>query len=182
LSMTDVQERSRLLGFAAQIVSAHVSKNAVSAQELSPLIERVYEALRNAGAEDEEPERPDPAAPIKKSVFPNYLICLEDGKKLKMLKRHLKTAYNLTPDEYRKRWNLGPDYPMVAPAYAKQRSALAKQIGLGSRREAAVVEADGEVAAEADEEAGAPRTRARGPRAATRKGPVARRKARSGTV
>ena len=105
--MTDDQDRPRLLGFAAQIVSAHVSKNAVAAQELPPLIEKVYEALRNAGAEPAvEPARPEPAAPIKKSVFPDYLICLEDGKKLKMLKRHLRTAYNMSPEEYRKRWGL----------------------------------------------------------------------------
>ncbi len=168
--MSDEQDRPRLLGFAAQIVSAHVSKNAVSAQELSPLIERVYEALRNAGAESAEPERPDPAAPIKKSVFPDYLICLEDGKKLKMLKRHLKTAYNLTPDEYRKRWSLPPDYPMVAPNYAKHRSALAKQIGLGNRREAPSPEPDAEPES-------APNTRP--PRQVARKGPVARRKARA---
>jgi predicted transcriptional regulator len=180
--MTDDQDRSRLLGYAAQIVSAHVSKNAVSAQELSPLIERVYEALRNAGSETIESERPDPAAPIKRSVFPEYLICLEDGKKLKMLKRHLKTAYNLTPDEYRRRWNLPVDYPMVAPAYAKQRSALAKQIGLGSRREAGAAE-EAEADAEPDAaEAEAPRTRTRGSRASARKGPVARRKARAGAT
>ncbi len=166
--MTDDQDRPRLLGFAAQIVSAHVSKNAVSAQELPPLIERVYEALRHAGSETTEPERPDPAAPIKKSVFPDYLICLEDGKKLKMLKRHLKTAYNMTPDDYRKRWQLPPDYPMVAPSYAKHRSALAKQIGLGSRREP-VQESP------PDEPAPKPRST----RASTRKGPVARRKARA---
>ena len=163
--MTDDQDRPRLLGFAAQIVSAHVSKNAVSAQELPPLIERVYEALRNAGSETTEPERPDPAAPIKKSVFPDYLICLEDGKKLKMLKRHLKTAYNMTPDDYRRRWQLPPDYPMVAPSYAKHRSALAKQIGLGSRREP-------------EEALDEPAPRPRG-RPSTRKGPVARRKARA---
>ncbi len=165
--MTDDQDRPRLLGFAAQIVSAHVSKNAVSVQELPPLIERVYEALRNAGSETTEPERPDPAAPIKKSVFPDYLVCLEDGKKLKMLKRHLKTAYNLTPDDYRKRWQLPPDYPMVAPSYAKHRSALAKQIGLGSRREPEATAPD------------EPAAKPRGRPPSARKGPVARRKARA---
>jgi predicted transcriptional regulator len=78
-------------------------------------------------------ERPDPAVPIKKSIHPDYIICLEDGKKLKMLKRHLKTAYNMTPEQYRERWSLAPDYPMVAPNYARQRSRLAKEIGLGTR-------------------------------------------------
>ena len=169
--MTDEQDRPRLLGFAAQIVSAHVSKNAVSAQELSPLIERVYEALRRAGAETIEPERPEPAAPIKKSVFPDYLICLEDGKKLKMLKRHLKTAYNMTPDDYRRRWQLPADYPMVAPNYAKHRSTLAKQIGLGSRRETGET---GDPIAQPQRPPKPPRA----PRGTARKGPVARRKAR----
>ena len=166
--MTDDQDRPRLLGFAAQIVSAHVSKNAVAAQELPPLIERVYEALRNAGAEPAaEPARPEPAAPIKKSVFPDYLICLEDGKKLKMLKRHLRTAYNMSPEEYRKRWGLPAEYPMVAPNYAKHRSTLAREIGLGTRRRAAAP-------ADAPEPAARPRA-ARGP---ARKGPVARKRAR----
>jgi predicted transcriptional regulator len=167
--MTDDQDRPRLLGFAAQIVSAHVSKNAVAAQELPPLIERVYEALRNAGAEPAaEPARPEPAAPIKKSVFPDYLICLEDGKKLKMLKRHLRTAYNMSPEEYRKRWGLPAEYPMVAPNYAKHRSTLAREIGLGTRRR-------GAAPSEPPEPAGKPRA-ARGP---VRKGPVARKRART---
>ncbi|MBN8095814.1 MucR family transcriptional regulator, partial [Vibrio vulnificus] len=81
----------------------------------------------------QEPERPVPAVPIKKSITPEYLICLEDGKRLKMLKRHLQTAYNMTPDQYRERWGLPPDYPMVAPNYAKHRSSLAKKIGLGTK-------------------------------------------------
>jgi predicted transcriptional regulator len=167
--MTDDQDRPRLLGFAAQIVSAHVSKNAVAAQELPPLIERVYEALRNAGAEPAaEPARPEPAAPIKKSVFPDYLICLEDGKKLKMLKRHLRTAYNMSPDEYRKRWGLPTEYPMVAPNYAKHRSTLAREIGLGTRRRSAEPSEPAEPAA-----------KLRSVRAPARKGPVARRRARA---
>ncbi len=163
--MSDDQDRPKLLGFAAQIVSAHVSKNAVAAQELSPLIERVYQALRNAGASAAEPvaSRPEPAAPIRKSVFPDYLICLEDGKKLKMLKRHLKTAYSMTPDEYRARWGLPPDYPMVAPSYAKHRSTLAKQIGLGTKRTPV---------AEAAADKPVPKSRAT--RASTRKGPSRR--------
>ena len=133
--MSEDQERSKLLALSAQIVSAHVSKNAVALQELSPLIEQVFQALRGAGAQPEPvSSRPEPAVPIKRSVFPEYLICLEDGKKLKMLKRHLKTSYDMSPDEYRKRWGLSPEYPMVAPNYAKHRSTLAKQIGLGTKR------------------------------------------------
>ena len=85
------------------------------------------------GKEPAQPERPQPAVPVKKSVFRDHIVCLEDGKKLKMLKRHLKTAYNMTPDQYRERWGLGADYPMVAPDYAKHRSSLAKKIGLGTR-------------------------------------------------
>ena len=89
--------------------------------------------LAGVGKEPAQPERPQPAVPVKKSVFQDHIVCLEDGKKLKMLKRHLKTAYNLTPEQYRERWGLAPDYPMVAPDYAKHRSSLAKQIGLGTR-------------------------------------------------
>ena len=102
--------------------------------DLPDLIERVYKTLANVGSEQEpRTDRPVPAVPAKQSVTPDYIICLEDGKKLKMLKRHLKTAYNLTPEEYRERWELPPDYPMVSPNYAKQRSKLAKEIGLGTR-------------------------------------------------
>jgi predicted transcriptional regulator len=123
-----------LLQLTANIVSAHVSKNTVGAAELPTLIRDVYQALANVGqALVKEPERPQPAVPIKKSVTPDYIVCLEDGKKLKMLKRHLKTAYDMTPEDYRERWGLAADYPMVAPNYAKQRSRLAKQIGLGTK-------------------------------------------------
>ena len=98
------------------------------------MIREVYETLSMVGAPAEATaERPDPAVPIKKSVTPDYVICLEDGKKLKMLKRHLRTAYDMSPDEYRQRWELPGDYPMVAPNYAKQRSELAKKIGLGRK-------------------------------------------------
>ncbi|MBP2293822.1 putative transcriptional regulator [Azospirillum rugosum] len=94
----------------------------------------MYKSLANVGTEPVvTEERPQPAVPIKKSVTPDYIVCLEDGKKLKMLKRHLKTAYNMSPEEYRDRWGLPADYPMVAPNYARQRSSLAKQIGLGTR-------------------------------------------------
>jgi len=102
--------------------------------DLPQLIRDVYQTLSSVGSgEDPAAERPTPAVPVKKSVTPDHIVCLEDGKKLKMLKRHLKTAYNMTPEEYRERWGLAPDYPMVAPNYAKQRSRLAKQIGLGTR-------------------------------------------------
>lgn len=123
-----------LLSLTTDIVSAHVSNNVVAVNDLPQLIEQVYKTLSTVSKEPvTEPERPQPAVPVKKSVTPDYIICLEDGKKLKMLKRHLKTAYNMTPEEYRERWNLPPDYPMVAPNYAKQRSRLAKEIGLGTR-------------------------------------------------
>ena len=118
-----------------QIVAAHVAHNNVATNDLPALIGQVYSALSGLGKPIEPvQERPQPAVPIKKSITPDYIICLEDGKKLKMLKRHLKTAYDLTPDEYRERWGLPTDYPMVAPNYANQRSALAKTIGLGTRR------------------------------------------------
>ena len=134
----DVAEGS-VLGLTAQIVAAHVSNNPVPVAELSGLIENVHRTLSGLGrpAEVVAPSRPEPAVVVKKSVTPEYLICLEDGKKLKMLKRHLKTAYNMTPEQYRERWGLPPDYPMVAPAYASHRSSLAKKIGLGTRPRAA---------------------------------------------
>ncbi|MGK9233405.1 MucR family transcriptional regulator [Inquilinus limosus] len=120
-----------------QIVAAHVAHNNVATNDLPALIDQVYAALNGLGKPVEPvKERPQPAVPIKKSVTPDYIVCLEDGKKLKMLKRHLKSAYNMTPDEYRERWDLPVDYPMVAPSYASQRSMLAKTIGLGTRRPA----------------------------------------------
>jgi predicted transcriptional regulator len=124
-----------LLGLTAQIVSAHVSNNPVETHALGMFIRDVYKALTHIGAEPPAPvEKPQPAVPIRKSVFPDYIICLEDGKRLKMLKRHLATSYNLTPDQYREKWGLDASYPMVAPNYAEKRSSLAKQIGLGTRR------------------------------------------------
>ena len=119
----------------ARIVSAHVGNNSVAVSDLPSLIAQVYGALAGLDKPVESlVMRPQPAVPIKKSVTPEWIICLEDGKKLKMLKRHLSTAYSLTPDQYRERWGLPADYPMVAPAYAQQRSDLAKTIGLGTRR------------------------------------------------
>ncbi|MBX5471686.1 MAG: MucR family transcriptional regulator [Acetobacteraceae bacterium] len=125
---------SNILGLTAQIVAAHLANNSVPLDALPTLIQEVYKTLANIGKEQlSVPDRPQPAVPIRRSVFPDYIICLEDGKKLKMLKRHLKTAYNMTPEQYRERWGLPADYPMVAPNYAKHRSSLAKKIGLGKR-------------------------------------------------
>lgn len=128
-------KREEILGLTSEIVAAHVSNNTVSLSDLPSLIEQVYRTLAAVGGpgENGHSDRLTPAVPIKKSITPDFIVCLEDGKKLKMLKRHLKTAYNMTPEEYRERWGLSPDYPMVAPNYAKQRSRLAKQIGLGTR-------------------------------------------------
>ncbi|MEO3427751.1 MucR family transcriptional regulator [Pelagibius sp. CAU 1746] len=132
--MSDQAKQSELLSLTTNIVAAHVSNNSVAVADLPMIIRDVYETLSNVGTTRErEPERPSPAVPIKKSVTPEYIVCLEDGKKLKMLKRHLKTAYDMSPEDYRERWGLPADYPMVAPNYAKQRSKLAKQIGLGTR-------------------------------------------------
>jgi len=132
--MADQVNNQELLSLTAEIVSAHVSNNTVAASDIPALIQDVYRTLSRVGTVPAEAERPQPAVPIKRSVTPDYIICLEDGKKLKMLKRHLKTAYNMTPEAYRERWGLPPDYPMVAPNYAKHRSSLAKKIGLGTKR------------------------------------------------
>jgi len=124
-----------LLSLTSDIVAAHVSNNTVAVSDLPGLIEQVYKTLSGLGGTVETAaDRPTPAVPIKKSVHPDYIVCLEDGKKLKMLKRHLKTAYDMSPEEYRERWGLPSDYPMVAPNYAKQRSKLAKAIGLGTQQ------------------------------------------------
>ncbi len=132
-SMQDQQADANILELTAEIVSAHVSNNSVPLAELPGLIQEVYKTLSAVGRGALSPEKPQPAVPVKKSVFPDYIICLEDGKKLKMLKRHLKTVYNMTPEQYRERWGLPPDYPMVAPNYAQRRSELAKRIGLGTK-------------------------------------------------
>lgn len=131
--MADQAANSDVLGLTAQIVSAHVSNNSVSPDALPSLIQEVFKTLAGVGKEPSAPDKPQPAVPVKKSVFPDHIVCLEDGKKLKMLKRHLKTAYNMTPEQYRDRWGLPPDYPMVAPNYARHRSTLAKKIGLGTK-------------------------------------------------
>src|SRR3954463_12911146 len=131
--MAEQAASADVLGLTAQIVSAHVSNNSIGADALPSLIQEVYRTLAGVGKEQVMPDKQQPAVPVKKSVFPDHIICLEDGKKLKMLKRHLKTSYNMTPEQYREKWQLPPDYPMVAPNYAKHRSSLAKKIGLGTK-------------------------------------------------
>jgi predicted transcriptional regulator len=133
--MTEKLSQNELLSLTTEIVASHLSNNTVAVSDIPQLIKLVYGTLSTQGTEEEkeQPEKLTPAVPIKKSVMPDYIVCLEDGKKLKMLKRHLKTSYNLTPEQYRERWGLPPDYPLVAPNYAKQRSKLAKDIGLGTR-------------------------------------------------
>jgi predicted transcriptional regulator len=127
---------SNYIELTANIVSAYVSNNAVAAGDISALISQVHSALLRVsnGQGEVAPEAVKPAIPVKKSITPEYLICLEDGKKFKSLKRHLRTQYNMTPEHYREKWGLAPDYPMVAPKYAEARSALAKQMGLGQQR------------------------------------------------
>lgn len=126
---------SELLTLTSQIVANHVSNNSVSMSDLPQLIEQVYGALNSLANPPEEPkEELKPAVPVKKSVTDDYIICLEDGKKMKMLKRHLSTAYGMTPEEYREKWGLPADYPMVAPTYSLKRQRLAKENGLGRNR------------------------------------------------
>ena len=131
--MLEQPDSSDLYVLTTKIVASHVANNAVVVGDLPKLIQQVFEALSRVSAGAAPPEKPQPAVPIKRSVTPDYIVCLDDGKKLKMLKRHLKTSYGLTPDAYRIRWGLPADYPMVAPNYAAQRSALAKKIGLGTK-------------------------------------------------
>ena len=131
--MSEQPNISELLEFTTEIVAAHAGNNTVAPEDLPRLIQDVYKTLSGLGGAQPAQERPKPAVAVKKSVFPDYIICLEDGKKLKMLKRHLKTAYNMSPEDYRERWGLPADYPMVAPNYAKHRSNLAKKIGLGTK-------------------------------------------------
>ncbi len=124
-----------LLRMTADVVTAYVGNNTVAPSELADVVRTVHASLRQAQAgEAADAAPPKPAVPVKKSITPDYLICLEDGRELKMLKRHLRTTYGMTPDEYRAKWGLDPDYPMVAPNYARRRSEFAKQIGLGQKR------------------------------------------------
>ena len=133
--MSDEDAKAELLSLTADIVSSHVSNNTVAVSDLPKLIENVFSTLSqlNIDSHDEEVKQ-EPAVSIRSSIKPDYIVCLEDGKKLKMLKRHLMTHYNMTPDEYRAKWGLPADYPMVAPNYAAQRRQLAKKIGLGTNR------------------------------------------------
>ncbi|MCB9989355.1 MAG: MucR family transcriptional regulator [Rhodospirillales bacterium] len=132
--MTEQIEHKDLMVLTTDIVAAHVANNTVPTEDLPAVIQRVYKAMASLGGENAgQLDRPQPAVPVKRSVMPDYIVCLEDGKKLKMLKRHLKTAYGLSPEDYRERWGLPADYPMVAPNYAKKRSKLAKDIGLGTK-------------------------------------------------
>ena len=139
--MEHSQERSNefLLELTAEVVSAYVGNNAVAASDMGNVIRDVYSSLQSAAGEPVQPEaeKPKPAVSVRKSLGHDYLICLEDGKKFKSLKRHLKTHYNLSPEQYREKWGLAADYPMVAPAYAERRSQLAKEMGLGQKRKAA---------------------------------------------
>ncbi|MEO1322837.1 MAG: MucR family transcriptional regulator [Pseudomonadota bacterium] len=131
--MTEELSQTELLDMTAKVIAHYVSNNPISAPDLPGLMTSVHEQLTALADEDAETPRPDPAVPIKKSVTRNYIICLEDGAKLKMLKRYIRTRYNLSPEEYRARWGLPADYPMVAPEYAERRSRFAKEIGLGKK-------------------------------------------------
>lgn len=132
---TEKTPRNDILRMAVEVVAAYVSRNPLPAAQISEVIQTVFNSLNQIDDHlpEAKAEAPRPAVAVKRSVTPDYIVCLEDGKKLKMLKRHLRTTYNLTPDEYRAKWNLPPDYPMVAPNYAAQRSAFAKKIGLGRK-------------------------------------------------
>ena len=130
--MPEIEQKAEFVELTAKIVEAHVSNNSIAVADLPGLIATVREALATIGT-DGRAAKSEPAVPIKKSVRPDYIVCLEDGQKLKMLKRHLRTAYGMSPNEYRAKWNLPSDYPMTAPKYAETRSKLAKKIGLGRK-------------------------------------------------
>ena len=136
MSDGDGAGRSDHVALTAEIVSAYVSNNSVPAADIPLLIAQVHGALSRVsnGVADGAAEVPKPAISLKRSVTPEFIVCLEDGKKFKSLKRHLRTQYNMTPEQYREKWSLPPDYPMVAPNYAAARSELAKQMGLGQQR------------------------------------------------
>lgn len=133
--MSETAADSTLLALTAHIVAAYAANNELEANELPRVIHGIYSTLANLGDGPEPQATPiQPAVPVENSVFPDYIICLEDGEKLKMLRRHLFSAYGMTPEQYRRKWNLPHDYPMVAPNYAERRSVLAKEIGLGTSR------------------------------------------------
>jgi predicted transcriptional regulator len=132
MSQEEIDAAEMLITLTADIVAAHVSNNSVAVSDLPVLIGNVHQALAGLSSQKAAPQAPlEPAVPIRLSVKKDYIVCLDDGKKLKMLKRHLMTHYGMTPDDYRAKWGLAADYPMVAPAYAEQRRVLAKAIGLG---------------------------------------------------
>ena len=132
---TTLELQETLITLTADIVAAHVSNNSVAVSDLPVLIANVHGALTGLGGAAPAPEvKQEPAVSVRSSIKPDYIVCLEDGKKLKMLKRHLMTHYQMTPEQYRAKWNLPADYPMVAPSYAEQRRTLAKKIGLGTKR------------------------------------------------
>jgi len=134
---TDGHNNHELVQMTAQIVTSYISRNAVPGDQLGAVIHAIHDALRSVGTAPVAvavPALAKPAVPVKRSIQPDYIVCLEDGKKLKMLKRHLRTTYGLSPEDYRTKWGLPADYPMVAPNYAEQRSAFAKKIGLGRAR------------------------------------------------
>jgi predicted transcriptional regulator len=132
--MSDESNGDTLITLTADIVAAHVSNNSVAVNDLPQLIGNVHGALAGLTGRGAPEARPEPKVPIRSSIRPDYIVCLEDGKRLKMLKRHLMTHYQMTPDQYRQKWGLNSDYPMVAPNYAEQRRTLAKAIGLGTKR------------------------------------------------
>jgi len=160
-----------VLRLTAKIVSAHTRKYQVAADTLPELIQSVWRSLATAGTAEPASAPPTPAVPIRKSVFPDHIVCLEDGKKLKVLKRHLQTSYGMTPQQYRGKWGLPADYPMVAPNYASHRSSLAKQIGLGRKpRSAAPEQTDLKKSEKPDLPAEPPVTQGRARRARGSKG------------
>ncbi|MEO7655216.1 MAG: MucR family transcriptional regulator, partial [Sphingomicrobium sp.] len=132
--MSDETNDDTLITLTADIVAAHVSNNSVAVNDLPQLIHNIHGALSGLAGRSAPEAKLEPKVPIRSSIRPDYIVCLEDGKKLKMLKRHLMTHYQMTPDQYRQKWGLNSDYPMVAPNYAEQRRALAKAIGLGTKR------------------------------------------------
>ncbi len=132
--MSDETNDDTLITLTADIVAAHVSNNSVAVNDLPQLINNIHGALAGLAGRSAPEARPEPKVPIRSSIRPDYIVCLEDGKRLKMLKRHLMTHYQMTPDQYRQKWGLNSDYPMVAPNYAEQRRTLAKAIGLGTKR------------------------------------------------
>jgi len=134
--MADTADTTNFIGLTAEIVSAYVSNNTVPSADIPALINQVHSALlRVSNGETQASSEPlKPAVPVKRSINPDYIVCLEDGKKFKSLKRHLRTQYDMTPEQYREKWGLPHDYPMVAPTYAEARSSLAKKIGLGQNR------------------------------------------------